>query len=277
VRVKPFPLEKFTDEVVNAAYQTAGAALSTADGNDKRTALKASADTQRDSALARGPLLSAACTYLVLAQANMTVGSDDPEKLYHFAANAFRDLGLLQRAAECYFNASLAGYIRYSEKQQGNAAFARRSAGRAKAMFSDLGDDESSGDSHVLQQRLRQAELRHSKNYPIFILYWLWDRVSEFGTSPSRWLGSTLLVLVLFAILYATLIPLGAFVPATEVHRTGFALVTSSLVFSLGNLFQFGTLGTLTPATALGQFVAVAHGVVAFVLVGTGATFLTRS
>ena len=277
MRSDPFPLKRFTDEAVNNAYKAASLALSTARDDDQRKRIKLAADAQRDQALARGPLLSAACTYLAFAQADVTIGSDDPAKLYHFAANAFRDLGLLQRAAECYFNAALVIYRRYSAERQGNAAFARRSAGRAKAMFAELGDDDSSGDSHVLQQRIRLAELFHGKSYPLFVLYWLWDRVSEFGTSPSRWLSSTLVVIVLFAFLYPVLISLGAFTPAPDVQRSGLALLTSSLAFSLGNLFQFGTIGTLTPASALGQFVAIAHGVVAFVLIGTGATFLTRT
>jgi hypothetical protein len=255
----------------------ASSALSAATTDAARLQVKTAADHQRDLALARGPLLSAACTYLTLAQAGVTVENDDPEKLYHFAANAFRDLNLLQRAAECYFNAALVGYQQFLQNGHGNSAFARRSAGRAKAIFSDLGDDENSGDSHILQQRVRLAELSSAKQYPLAAVYWLWDRVSQFGTSPARWLTSTLLAILLFALLYPILISQGDFVPAADIQRSGFSVVTSSLAFSVGNLFQFGTLGSLTPASAIGQIIAIAHGIVAFVLVGTGATFLTRS
>jgi hypothetical protein len=45
---------------------------------------------------------------------------------------------------------------------------------------------------------------------------------------------------------------------------------------AVGNLMQFGTLGSLTPQTALAQLVFVLHAVVAFVLLGTGASFLSR-
>ena len=274
MRSDPFPLKNFTDVTVNRAHQAAVAALENAT-DEQLARIKSNADTQRDEALDRGPLLNAACTYLAIAQANLTIGAD-PEKMFHFAANAFRDLGLLQRAAECYFNSALVGYNRYISDGRGDSSFARRSAGRAKAMFTELGDDENSGDAHVLQQRIRSAEFRYTKKYPLALSFWLWDRVSKFGTSPTRWLGSTLIAIVFFAVLYPLLISTGHFTTVADVQRSGWALITSSLGFSLGNLFQFGTLGTLTPASALGQLVAVAHGVVAFVLVGTGATFLTR-
>ena len=274
MRSDPFPLKKFTDPAVNQAHQAAAEAIVSAT-DEQLARLKSNADAGRDEALARGPLLNAACTYLALAQADLTVGAD-PEKLYHFAANAFRDLGLLQKAAECYFNSALVGYASYVRERRGDSSFARRSAGRSKAMFSELGDDENSGDAHVLQQRIRSAEFRYTRKYPLALSFWLWNCVSKFGTSPSRWLGSTLVAILLFAVLYPLLISGGHFTPGTDIRRSGWALVTSSLGFSLGNLFQFGTLGTLTPASALGQLVAVAHGIVAFVLVGTGATFLTR-
>ena len=267
MRSELFALDRFTDDVVNTAYKEALDALSDKTSDER----KAYADKQRNEALERGPLLNAACTYLVLAQADVT-----PEKLYHFSANAFRDLGLLQRAAECYFNSALVGYQQYTQNRSANAGFARRSAGRAKAMFSELGDDKNSDDSHILQQRIRFAELKRKKQWPLATVFWLWDRVSQFGTSASRWLASTLSVILLFAVAYPVLIRYGYFVAEEKIHRTGLALVTSSLAFSLGNLFQFGTLDTLVPATAVGQLVAITHGIVAFVLVGTGATFLTR-
>ncbi len=270
----PFPLKNFTDPAVNQAHVAATEALKNAT-EEQWARIKSDADTQRDDALARGPLLNAACTYLAIAQAGLTIGAN-PEKLYHFAANAFRDLGLLQRAAECYFNSALVGYVTYVRDKRGDSSFARRSAGRAKAMFTELGDDENSGDAHVLQQRIRSAEFRYTRKYHLALSFWLWDCVSKFGTSPSRWLGSTVVAILLFAVLYPLLISGGHFTTETDVQRGGWALVTSSIGFSLGNLFQFGTLGTLTPVSAVGQLVAVAHGVVAFVLVGTGATFLTR-
>jgi len=276
VRRDLFPLKDFTDATVNQAYQTAGQVLAGATTDAELARVKHDADTKRNDALARDPLLNAACTYLALAQAGASVGADGPERLYHFAANAFRDLGLLQRAAECYFNAALVGYRTSASGRTGDTSFSRRSAGRAKAMFSELGDDENSDDAHVLQQRIRSAEFRRARKYPLALSFWLWDCVSKFGTSPSRWLGSTLAAILLFALLYPMLIYGDHFKAATDVQRGGLALFTSSLGFSLGNLFQFGTLGTLTPVSALGQLVAVAHGVVAFVLVGTGATFLTR-
>lgn len=277
MRSELFPLCKFTDKVVNQAYEEARVALDSAGEKNQRLEIKKAADKRRDDVLARGPLLSAACTYLSLAQANITIENDDPERLYHFAANAFRDLDLLQRAAECYFNSALIGYRMYSSSGEGDSAFAQRSAGRAKAMFAELGDHDNSGESYLLQQRIRFTELKNAKKYPVAAVYWLWDLVSKFGTSPSRWLTSTLITIVLFAILYPMLIATCHLVASPEIQRTGISLITSSLAFSVGNLFQFGTLGTLIPISWLGQIVATAHGIVAFVLVGSGATFLTRN
>jgi hypothetical protein len=204
----PFPLNVFTDDVVKDAYEKAQSALKDANRDAKeddsdhagRVHIKSLADELRDAALQRTPLLKAALAYLTMAQAGMTVKNDDPEKLYHFAANAFRDLGLLQRAAECYFNAALSGYEKYQRSGQGSAGFARRSAGRAKAIFADLGDDEHAGNAHLLQQRIKLAEYNNTKQYLLTAVYWLWDLVSEFGTSPSKWLRSTFVAIIVFAV-----------------------------------------------------------------------------
>lgn len=276
LRTEAFPVNDFTDPAASDAYAKALATKAAATKPEELAKAKDDADKFRDQALLRGPLLEAACTYLVMAQAGITVGKADPERFYHFAANAFRGLGLLQHAAECYFNAALIGYQRYKNIGNGSASFTRRSAGRAKTMFSEVGDDDNSDDAHVLQQRTRLTELRRERRYFLAFIYWLWAIISGFGTSPTRWLVSTLITVVAFAILYPLLICWGDVIAAGEVQRSGWALFSSALYFSIGNLFQFGTLGTLTPKSGLAHIVAIVHGVFAFILVGTGATFLSK-
>lgn len=259
-----FPLKNFTDEIVTSAYAEAAGIVARASTTDQKEAARKRADDQRNEALKRGSLLEAACIYLAMAQADLTVGDAGPEKLYHFAANAFRDLGLLQRAAECYFNSAETGYRRHVDGGTTDLAFVRRSAGRAKGLFSELGDDVLSGESHVLQQKIRLEELNATGKCGLVFIYRLWNCVSEFGTSPARWLRSTAVVIVLFAFLYAGLLASGHVKVAGGIQHEGW------------NLLQFGFSGTLTPVTALGQAVVILHGLAAFVLVGTGATFLTR-
>jgi hypothetical protein len=105
--LKPFPIDKFTDSAARASYARAHAARQAA------TTLEAMRD--------------------------LNVGDTDPEEFFHFAANAFRDLGQLQRAAQCNFNSALLGHQKYQRGVLDNAAFATRSAGRSKAIFADLG------------------------------------------------------------------------------------------------------------------------------------------
>jgi hypothetical protein len=274
--MKPFELNRFTDSVASATYEDAVADLRAASSLDDVRALKVAADRQREEALLRGPLLSAACTYLALAQAKTPVGDTDPEEFFHFAANAFRDLGQLQRAAQCYFNSALLGYEKYSTTGSSPTTFAKRSAGRAKSIFADLGEDEQSDNAHVLQQTIKRAEFCDKKNYLLASIFFLWQVISGYGTSPARWARSMFLTVAAFAVLYAILIGTQNAVPSTEIGRNGLAFWTSSLYFSLGNLMQFGTLGSLAPATGLAQFVFMVHAVVAFILIGTGATFLSR-
>jgi ABC-type multidrug transport system fused ATPase/permease subunit len=271
-----FPVDNFTDDAAKQAYAAARSAREKATAEADIARLMKDADANRDEALARGKLLSAACVYLDLAQSGKTIGKANPEKLYHFAANAFRDLGLLQRAAECYFNAALTGYRAYQSTGRGDPVFVRRSAGRAKSMFSALGDDENSDDAHILQQRIYLAELRAKKRHTLATIYALWDWISHFGTSPMRWITSVLLTVIVFAGIYAALLKAGHALASPQIERACWAALTSSLYFSIGNLFQFGTLGTLTPRSELAQLTMALHGIAAFILVGTGATFLTR-
>lgn len=276
MRTEPFPENEFTDPAVREAYARALATKAAVKTGDDLSKMNNAAYEQRNQAFARGPLLEAACTYLMIAQSGKTVDKTEPAKLYHFAANAFRDLGYLQHAAACYYNAALVGYNRYASIGEGSASFARRSAGRAKTMFAELGDDDNSDDAHELQQEIRRKELLH-ENLLLYFVYCLWGLVSRFGASPARWIKSTLIAIVSFAFLYALLICCGQAIPAGDIQRTGWwSIITSSLYFSVCNLFQFGTLGTLTPKSLLAQLVAVGHGIVAFILVGTGATFLTK-
>ena len=170
----PFPVNDFTDATAKAIYDKAIVDRRGAPSLDAMRDLKVAADAQREQSLERGPLLSAACMYLALAQEKTAIGSTDPEKFFHFAANAFRDLGLLQRAAQCYYNSALLGYEKYSGGRSPDASFARRSAGRAKSIFADLGEDEHSDDAHVLQQVIKRAEFCDKKNYLLALVFFLW-------------------------------------------------------------------------------------------------------
>lgn len=275
--MKPFPINDFTDAAAQRAYERATEDRRATTDPEEMMRQKRAADEQREQVRKSGPLLSAACTYLALAQQNTTVGSADAEKFFHFAANAFRDLGLLQRAAQCYYNSALLGYQKYQANRLGDAVFAKRSAGRAKSLFTEIGEDEHSDSAHVLQQDIKRAEFRGNRNYLLTLIFFLWERISGYGTSPVRWAQSLGVSIVVFAVVYAILLrTCDIAITVDAIDRSGIALWTSSLYFSIGNLLQFGTLGLLTPKTALAQLIFMLHAIVAFILIGTGATFLSR-
>ena len=269
-----FSVDRFTDPTIEAAYTTALNECQTSQGNTQALQIiRQKADDARNRQLDRGLLATAACTYLVLAQKQITLENDNPERFFHFSANAFRDMGLLQKAAECYFNSAVEGL-----SKSRTLAFARRSAGRAKAIFSEIGDDELSDRAHVLQQEIKRTQYKTANPF-LGLLFWLWKKTTTYGTSPSRWGLSLAMTIFGFAGLYYILLSSNDIQPAsgTEIDRNGVvASLISALYYSIGNLVQFGTLGYLVPKSILAQVVFVMHSCVAFVLLGTGATFLIR-
>jgi hypothetical protein len=94
-----------------------------------------------------------------------------------------------------------------------------------------------------------------------------------YGASAARWFTALLLNLLLFAGLYATGLSLCWFQLAGDAPR--FAGITP-LYLSVLNLLQFGAYTQLIPLHWGAQLILVLHGVVAFVLIGTGATFFTQ-
>lgn len=52
--------------------------------------------------------------------------------------------------------------------------------------------------------------------------------------------------------------------------------VCAAFFLAFINLFAFGAYTNFTPRSGFGQMVVIAHALTAFVLVGTGVTFLTK-
>lgn len=105
----------------------------------------------------RAAWLESACRYLLMAQrATGTLpppplSGDKPDAAaehFHFAANELRRADLLDRSAQCYFNAALrardatAVVDTLSPSAKETFELGIRSAGRAESMFDSLGESE---------------------------------------------------------------------------------------------------------------------------------------
>jgi hypothetical protein len=285
---EPYIISDFRDHTISTAYKEVVADFAKIPSSVDPSAEKELSGLLDEARTKRGTdkrkdRIRAACIYLRYAQ---LLGEHEPyadqptaAEAYHYAANEFRQLDLLDRTAQCYFNSALSAFctsnaipVTEREKALKPLSLALRSAGRAKALYISLGDNLRSDRAHQLRQEVSRREFRLRGNY-MWILLYIWKFATGYGTSSHRWFSALLLSLIVFALLYS--VGFAACYVKLANDAPSFSIITPIYV-SLLNLFQFGTYTQLVPLHWSAQLVLMFHGVVAFVLIGTGVTFLTR-
>jgi hypothetical protein len=224
---------------------------------------------------------SAAYTYFGLAFASIdampghSAANHAAADLLHFAGNAFRESGQLNRAADAYWRSGTLAEPR--------SPLAVRSLARAKMLYTDIGQTGDADRMHVLEWDVRrfQVGLRELPGWvPKFIDVWfakargvlslvlLWKVTSQYGTSLWRWLVSLGTMIALFSVAYRALHSHGAL---TAHHWSSltplyFCVVTAATV----------GYGEITPRTELAEIVVVANILFGYGLLGIGLTILGR-
>lgn len=283
---EPYKIDAFSDHTVNTAYETVKSDFSkTKNDSSKPVQLIEEAKGARGTS-DRNKQIRAACIYLRHAQL-LTSIQDSPypqeptaAEAYHYAANEFRQLDLLDRAAQCYFNSAVSALLASraaatSNRTQAQALplpLALRSAGRAKALYASLGDDERSDRAHQLRQEVSRRGLALERKYEWILLY-VWKVVTGYGASINRWFTALLFSLIAFALLYSAGLTFCYIKLAND--APSFPAITP-VYLSVLNLLQFGSYTQIVPLHWSAQVILMLHGAVAFVLVGTGVTFLTK-
>lgn len=288
-----YPLDKFSDQTANEKLETherelkkvAGASLELLRERLLETAQAARGSTEREKRL------DAALAYLVLAKheafgAGKTVNAEQADVsavYYHFAANELRQSDLLERSAQCYFNSALRAFdVSKKNSAKGDGVkrtleLGLRSAGRAKAQFSDLGEEEKSDEARALRLDIKRLRSWYENDLLRCFVLAIWGGVTRYGTSPRRWTIFFILSIMVFSCLYGYLLG-GDGVVLAKAHNglDQSGRVWAAIFLAFINLFAFGAYTNFTPQSGFGQMVVIAHALTAFVLVGTGVTFLTK-
>lgn len=192
----------------------------------------------------------------------------DACKYFHYAAHGFRDLGNINRAADAYWRAGVAGsLVEQKTEAEIEANLAVRSLARAKICYQEIGIVEKSDQMHVLEWISRSMDFRGMRR----ALIGLWAITSLYGTSLKRWMFSLALMLSTFTILYELFFQLG-FISAEGVDWTP---VVSSFYFALVTTTTVG-YGDIGPQGAVGQVAVVVNIFFGYVLFAIGTTILGR-
>lgn len=297
-----YPLNRFGDASANNELKAHRTDLESAKKGEeadvslleKRWLDEAKANRAKED---RASIIQSACRYLLLAQhgsIGLPDGASEPPKAdraaeyFHFAANELRRVDLLERSAQAYFNAAAqALQATGSATTSGGAVAATfelgiRSAGRARSMFDNLGEEEKADVAHTLRLDLQRRQLLLKKDRLAHALLVLWGGLTRYGTSPSRWIRTLSVALIGMTFAYALLSSSSApgpeqLVPALQLHNNlGANSVLTSAYLAVVNLFAFGGYTNITPQNWLGQVTLLAQAVVSFFWLGTGVTFLTR-
>ncbi len=261
------PLNDFTDQDTKKDH---GEAIALALQNAAQ--LRNDADKLRDDVSPRSAMRSA-CQYLALAQSY----PDSSAKLFHFAGHQFRRAEQYKRAAECYENSGIIVFnalLRGEDVVEKDKELGTRAVGRAKNLYSELGDAAEADRTHILGYDLLRKDCSRSNRTALkrFLLA-LWSLTSRYGTSVNRWIGSLVVILCILSLTYLTLMR-----GQTHFHKApdeqSFPAV-SALYFAVVTTATVG-YGDHYPISAIAQFVVILNIVCGYVLLGTGATFLTR-
>lgn len=255
---------------------------------------EAQANRKKDD---RGASIESACRYLLLAQhaaavppasPRETAKADKAAEYFHFAANELRRVDLLERAAQAYFNAAAQALRSTGAAKTVDATVGAsfelgiRSAGRARSMFDNLGEDEKADVAHTLRLDLQRRQRLLERRRLAHALLVVWGGLTRYGTSPSRWLITLGVALAAMATVYCVLSSAkppadGMLLPALQLHNNlGANSLLTALFLAVVNLFAFGGYTNMTPQNWLGQIALLAQAVVSFFWLGTGVTFLTR-
>lgn len=284
---EPYKIDAFSDHTVNTAYETVKSDFSKTETDSSKPSKPVQLIEEAKGARGtsdRNKQIRAACIYLRHAQLlTSTQDSSYPQEptaaeAYHYAANEFRQLDLLDRAAQCYFNSAVSALLASraaatSDRTQAlPLPLALRSAGRAKALYASLGDDERSDRAHQLRQEVSRRGLALERKYEWILLY-VWKVVTGYGASINRWFTALLFSLIAFALLYSAGLTFCYIKLAND--APSFPAITP-VYLSVLNLLQFGSYTQIVPLHWSAQVILMLHGAVAFVLVGTGVTFLTK-
>lgn len=262
-----FPLNDFSDHQIQGIYESVGKEIAHRDTAD----CLAEADRKRKDKNWE-ELARVACIYLRLAQDERSHGPFSPQKGFHWAGHIFRTLDQLERAAQCYYNSAELILNKESDLIDAPLKLAQRSAGRAKGLFEELGEDEKADNAHVAQMDIKYSRLRIRRR-PLLLIFWIWKNATGYGTRVSSWirlLGGTLVV---FSVLYWLMLDQEWIELAQGMHFSG---VLTPAYLSVINLIAFGAYTHITPVNAVAQIVLIIQMFASFVIVGTGLTFLTR-
>ncbi len=182
-----------------------------------------------------------------------------PTKLFHFAGHAFREIGQLNRAADAYWRAGVANGKEVDE-------FAIRSLARAKSCYAEIGETEKSDCMHRLEWEARRARAKWAN----WALLTAWRLTTAYGTSLGRWLGSLLVVLAGFSIIYEVLHTLGAI---HDGHK--WTPISSAAYFCIVTTATVG-YGDFTPTNWIGELVVVTNVLLGYAMLVFGTTILGR-
>ncbi len=262
---------EFTDSKIRDEYDTQNARKPEDFKNmvEEADSFRNSADTAEKT--------KAACIYIVLAQKGYETSELNPIKLFHFAGNLLRGLNKLKRSAQAYENSAIIGLEKLknkgSEIDKKLIEMALRSSGRAKNIYLEIGDLIESDRCHVIQHDLKSLDYKYKKIMRFHLQ--IWRKTSIYGTSPKEWLKSYLKFTVFFTILYQfifILCPDSFSFPKYSIEDN---YVLTPLYYTLVTGTTLG-FGDILPASILAQLVTLANLVIGWILLATGATFLTR-
>ncbi len=206
----------------------------------------------------------AAYLYLALAfRLNETpeiLGKSSPEKMFHFAAHAFRGIGQLNRSADAYWRAGV-----ITKEKASPDEFGIRSLARAKSCFDEIGETDKSDEMHFLEWEARRLR---SKRPSIFLF--VWKLTSRYGTSVTAWLWSMLVFVSAFALAYEMLHCCKKLQETTQ-----WTHLVTALYFTIVTTATVG-YGEIVPCHWASQIVVALNILIAYVLLATGATILGR-
>lgn len=204
-----------------------------------------------------------ALSLLQLRTPKLTVQSDGeavpPTNLFHFAGHAFREIGQLNRAADAYWRAGVANGKEVDK-------FAIRSLARAKNCYAEIGETEKSDCMHRLEWEARRARAKWA-NWAILTAWYL---TTAYGTNLRRWLGSILVVLAGFSIIYEVL---HTFHAVCDGHP--WTPILSAVYFCVVTTATVG-YGDFTPTSWIGELVVVTNIILGYAMLVFGTTILGR-
>lgn len=286
-----FPLDRFTDHAFQEEYEKISEGTSTIETLVNQAKDLRKSEDKKDH-------ITCACIYLVCAQKTLSAAENLPEenppekkdankllndlddvtRYFHFAGNEFRKIDMLERSAQSYLNSAIRAFrICKTKEDKPTIEMGLRSAGRAKGLFSELGEEEKFDRAHVLRLNLKYLLSKITKKRFYAGILLMWRTTTMYGTSIKRWSTFLAIVLIAFTIGYLLLIN-ADFIKIQEdlPNSCWMSSLTTSFFLSFINLVSFGAYTNITPISVLGEIALIVHSIFSFIIIGTGVTFLTK-